>query len=196
VLAASPVLRDVLAVAPSHPIIVPSRFACTATFDQIDYANARFITDAPPNRGETWRSFAGTTRRLFTNDTTTPAGKLVALTANLDNALTLVEELVEALAERPAIPRGPLTAYEATCMLAATSALADLGGRLFPTETTTPALALARFRDLDARVRFEADRIRIRIPLGRRHADLMHHAVLGEFRVPWLDERTIDLGGG
>jgi hypothetical protein len=197
VLAANPLLRDVLAVAPPAPIIVPARFADSATFDQIDYANARFITDAAPSRGETWRSFAGTTRRLYTNDTSTPAGKLVAATAHLDHSLALVEELAEALSERPAIPGDPPTAFEVTCTLAATSALADLSERLFPAEPTTPVLALARFRDLDARVWFEQDRIRVRVPLGRRHADLMHHAVLGTFAdVPWLAGRTLDLGGG
>jgi hypothetical protein len=197
VLAASPLLRDVLAVAPPAPIIVPARFADSATFDQIDYANARFITDAAPSRGETWRSFAGTTRRLYTNDTSTPAGKLVAATAHLDHSLALVEELAEALRERPAIPGDPLTAFEVTCTLAATSALADLSERLFPAEPTTPVLALARFRDLDARVRLSAEQIRVRIPLGRRYADLMHHGVLDAFAaVPWLLGRTLDLGGG
>ena len=100
------------------------------------------------------------------------------------------------LAERPAVPRDPLTAFAATCQLAATSALADLGARLFPAESATPVLTLARFRDLDARVWFEPDRVRVRVPLGRRHAELMHHEILGELGVPWLPGRTIDLGGG
>ena len=82
-------------------------------------------------------------------------------------------------------------------MLAATSALADLGERLFPTEPTTPILALTRFQSLDARVTFEPDVIRVRVPLGRRHADLMRHAILGELgNVPWLSGRTLALGGG
>ncbi len=195
VLACGAGLRDVLAAAPPALVIVPARCAEPATLEQLDYANLRFVTDAPPGRGETLRSFAGATRRLFTNDTATPAGKLAALTAELDRTLALVAELAELLAERPAIARDPLTAFEATCTLAATVALADLGARLFPAEPTTPVLALSRFRDLDARVTFEPDRLRVRVPLGRRHADLMHHAILGELVVPWLD-RVIDLGGG
>ncbi|MGE5186600.1 MAG: hypothetical protein ACM31C_31305 [Acidobacteriota bacterium] len=197
VLGASTALRDVLAAAPAAPIVVPARFAEREVFDAIDFANARFITDAPPSRGDAWRSFAGTSRRLYTNDTATPAGKLAALTAHLDHSLALAEELAEVLAERPAIPRDPLTAFDATCTLAATAALADIGARLFPAEPTTPVLALTRFRDLDARVTFGPQRIRVRVPLGQRHADLLHHGVLGELaNVPWLAGCTIDLGGG
>lgn len=196
VLASGVALRDVLAAAPPALLIVPSHCADAATLEQLDYANLTFVTDAAPSRGEIVRSFSGATGRLYTNDTATPAGKLGALTAHLDRSLALVDELVGALAERPAVPRDPLTAFEATCMLAATSALADLGARLFPGEPTTPVLALSRFRNLDARVWFESDRLRVRVPLGRRHAELMRHGVLGELAVPWLSDQTIDLGGG
>ncbi|HEY6033642.1 MAG TPA: hypothetical protein VIV58_05260 [Kofleriaceae bacterium] len=196
VLAAGEVLPDVLLAAPPALVIVPERCAQPATLEQLDYANLEFVTPAPPGRGEMLRSFAGTGGRLYTNDTATPAGKLAALTAHLDHALALVEEVIEVLSERPAVPRDPSTAFAATCQLAATAALADLGTRLFPAESTTPVLALTRFRDLDARVWFEQDRVRVRVPLGRRHAELMHHGVLGELAVPWLPGRMIDLGGG
>jgi hypothetical protein len=182
-------LRAVLAAAFPALLLVPSRCADAATLEQIDYANTCFVTDAPPSRGETWRSFAGATRRLFTNDTSAAPAQLAAKTVHFDHWLALAEELAEVLADRPAIPRDPLAAFEATCALAATAALADIGGRLFPAEATTPVLALTRFRDLDARVSFEPDQIRVRVPLGRRHADLMRHGVLGTFStVPWLTE--------
>ncbi|HMG57984.1 MAG TPA: hypothetical protein VK601_31000, partial [Kofleriaceae bacterium] len=189
-------LRPVVLAAPTAPIIVPAAFADGATLEQIEFANARFLSDAPRSRDESWRMFAGLDRRMITNDTATPIPHLVAVTAGLDTTLALAEELAGALAERPAIPRHPLTAFEATCTLAATAALADLGARLFPAEPTTPVLALTRFRDLDARVRFKPDRVVVRVPLGRRHADLVRHGALGELaRIPWLDGRAIDLGG-
>jgi len=197
VTAAGAELGDVLGVELVAPVIVPARFASRDVFDRIDYANGRFITDAPPGRGETWRSFTGATRRLHTNDTVTAAGKLAAITAHLDGMLALAEELTEVLAERPALAREALGAFEATCTLAATAALADLGARLFPAEPTTPVLVLTRFRDLDGRVTFADDCLRVRVPLGRRHADLMKHGALGTFaNVPWLRDRMIDLGGG
>jgi len=196
-IAAAPDLQRVVAAAHAAPIVVPAACADAATFDQLDYANRHFISDAPPTRGEAWRSFAGVTRRLYTNDTATPVGELVAATADLDHTLALVAELAELVAARPVIPRDPVTAFEATCTLAATAALADIAARLFPAEPTTPALVLARFRDLDARVAFDADRISVRFPLGRRHADLLRHGLVGEFSgIPWLGGRTLDLAGG
>ena len=197
VLAAAAELADVLAAAFDAAIFVPARCGDPATLERVDYANRVFITEAPPARGETWRAFAGTTRRLYTNDTSTSAARLAASTACFDDALALADELAGVLAERPSIARHPLAAFEATCELAATAALADLGARLFPAEPTTPVLALTRFRDLDARVWFDSEHIRVRVPLGRRHADLMKHAVLGTFaNVPWLPGGTLDLGGG
>lgn len=197
VLASGDKLGELLALTPPAPIVVPAQFAAGEVFEAIDYANRCFITDAPPGRTDPWRSFAGTTRRLFTNDTALPTGKLVAITAHLDHTLALAEELAEMLDDRPAIPRDSLSSFDSTCSLAATAALADISARLFPTEPTTPVLALTRFRDLDARVMFEDDRVRVRVPLGRRHADLMQHGVLGEFAgVPWWNGYTIDLGGG
>jgi len=196
VIAASTELRAVLAATFPSLLLVPSRNADAATLEQVDYANTRFVTDAPPSRGETWRSFAGTTRRLYTNDTAAAPAQLAAHTAHFGHWLALADELAEVLAERPAIPRDPLTAFEATCTLAATAALADIGARLFPAESTTPVLAMTRFRDLDARVWIDVDRIRVRVPLGRRHADLLRHGVLGTFVPPWVRGRTVDVGGG
>lgn len=190
-------LRDVLSNALAAPIFVPAAFAAREVFDAIDYANARFITDAPLSRGETWRSFASSARRLYTNDTAMPSGKLAAQTIHIDSALALAAELVEVLSARPAIPREPLTAFDATCTLAATAALADIGARLFPAEPTTPVLALTRFCDLEARVTFERERVRVRVPLGRRHAELFRHGILCELaNVPWLHGRIVDMGGG
>ncbi|HSN29243.1 MAG TPA: hypothetical protein VLT45_23300, partial [Kofleriaceae bacterium] len=197
VLAAGPSVASLVAAAPPALVVVPARCAERDAFDAIDYANARFITDAPPGRGDHWRSFAGVRGRLYTNDTASPSGKLAAQTARLDELIALADELVEVVAARPAIPRDPLTDFEATCALAATAALADLGARLFPAESTTPVLALTRFRDLDARVIIDTDRVRVRVPLGRRHAELLRHGILGDFaNVPWWTHHTIDLGGG
>jgi hypothetical protein len=196
-IAAGSDLAAILAAAYDAPMFIPAASADPATLDRIDLANRRFITDAAPARGEAWRCFAGTAGRLATNDTSTPAARLVALTADMPTTIALADELAGVLRERPAIARDPLAAFDATCTLAATAALADLGARLFPEEPTTPVLALTRFRDLDARVRFEPDRVVVRVPLGRRHADLMRHGVLGELaHIPWLAGRTVDLGGG
>lgn len=189
-------LGVVLAAAPRAPLLVAAHDADPAVLDRIDLANHRFVTDAPVGRGEAWRTFAGASGRLVTNDTETPSAQLAAQTVGLSGQFALADELVEQLALRPALARASFDPLEVSCTLAATAALADLGGRLFPTEQTTPVLALTRFRDLDACVAFDDDCIRVRVPLGRRHADLMHHGILREIaNVPWLGGRTVDLGG-
>jgi hypothetical protein len=195
VLASHAVLRSALTTTAS-PVLVPAPLADPATLDQLDLLNVRFITDAAPTRGEAWRRFRGVSAALATNDTETSTDQLVALTADFEHTIAMSIELVEFLAARPSVPRDPRLRLDATCTLAATAALADLGARLFPGEPTTPILGLTRFRDLDATVTFEPDRIRVRVPLGRRHADLMRHGILGELaNIPWLGERTLDLGG-
>ena len=196
VLAVDAALPPVLAAAGAALVLVPSSCADPVTLDRIDLANLRFLTDAASTRDEPWRSIAGLDRRLWTNDTSTPAGLLAAAAGDLDRTHALARELAEELDARSALARDPSAALESTCTLAATAALADLGARLFPTEPATPILALARFRDLDARVRFDADAVRVRIPLGRRHADLMRHGFLTTIpHVPWLGGRALDLGG-
>lgn len=196
VLARDRALRTVLAAGCAAPILVPAAHADPATLEMIDLANHRFITDARPARHESWRVIRGVTGPLATNDTAAPSAQLAADAADIESSAALARELVEVLSARPVLPRDPLARLDATCALAATAALADLGARLFPTEPTTPVLVLTRFRDLDANVHFDPERIRVRVPLGRRHADLMKHGVLGELhRIPWLAGRTLDLGG-
>jgi hypothetical protein len=58
-------------------------------------------------------------------------------------------------------------------------------------------LALHRFADLEATVRFERDAVRVRVPLGRRHADLLRGGLLSDVpHVVWLGGRTLTFSGG
>jgi hypothetical protein len=177
--------------------LVPAASADTATLDAMDLANLRFITDAPPARGESWRRIAGLQGPLWTNDTATPGPRLAALTADFEDIVAHVAELVEVIEARPAVPRAERDALDTSAALAASAALADIAARLFPTERSTPVLALTRFRSLDAQVRIDADCVRVRVPLGQRHADLLRHGFLTTLpAVPWLGGRSLDLGGG
>ncbi|HWO25313.1 MAG TPA: hypothetical protein VNO30_41520 [Kofleriaceae bacterium] len=196
VLAAAATLPAVLAAAAGARVLVPAACADPDTLERIDLSNLRFITDAPPTRGEPWRAITGRVGRLWTNDTATLPPRLAAIAAGLDELVARTIELVEILDEQPAVPRDLAPALDATSALAATAALGDLSSRLFPTEPATPVLALSRFHDLDARVSFTPACVRIRVPLGRRHADLMRHGFLTTIpRVPWLGDRAVDLGG-
>ena len=113
-----------------------------------------------------------------------------------ESLISLAAELAGELDARPASVRTAASALDATAALAVTAALSDLSARLFPGEPATPVLAMSRFKTLGARVRFDADCIRVRVPLGRRHADLMRNGLLMTIPgVPWLGGRDVDLGG-
>jgi hypothetical protein len=64
-------------------------------------------------------------------------------------------------------------------------------------ERTDPLLALERFGDLDAVVRFDEDRVRVRLPLGKRFRDLKETGLLEDIpAVSWLGFRRVVFSGG
>ncbi|MER6912553.1 hypothetical protein ABT354_12860 [Streptomyces sp. NPDC000594] len=108
-------------------------------------------------------------------------------------------ELVGALVtERLAVPLEARGELERTVTLAAALGLATLAWTLWrEREVPDPVSALTRFADLDASVRFGPDTVRVRIPLGARHADLLRRGLLADVRdVPWLGGRTLTFSGG
>jgi hypothetical protein len=100
--------------------------------------------------------------------------------------------------DRPVVPRAAAGQLDASLSLAASLALADIAWRLFQArEPTDASLALARFGDLGAHVRVEPELVRVRLPLGRRYQDLLHHGFLARVvRVPWWGGRALELSGG
>jgi hypothetical protein len=110
-----------------------------------------------------------------------------------------LDRLVALLAERPAGGRaGFAPELESPLGLLAGVALAALAWELWHDhERPHPALALRRLGDLDGRVRLEPDRLSVRMPLGRRHADLADRGLLRTVdEVPWLPGRRLELLGG
>ncbi len=64
-------------------------------------------------------------------------------------------------------------------------------------EPVDPLLSLERFGDLDAWLRVDPDRINVRLPLGKRRADLAAHGLLAEVpQVPWFAGRRLTFTGG
>lgn len=108
-------------------------------------------------------------------------------------------DFIAEMAERPASGRGDLCpALDPSLDMLAGFALADVAWRLWHhREATHPLLALDRFADLDGRAEFTADRVIVRMPLGRRHADLLEHGMLDTVPdIPWLGGRPLELSGG
>jgi len=108
-------------------------------------------------------------------------------------------DLVGAMGERPASGRaGFVPELDAPLDLLCGVALAVLSWTLWSAhERTDPVLAIRRLGDLDGRVRVDADRVTVRMPLGRRHADLGDSGLLRTLDgVPWLQGRRLELVGG
>jgi hypothetical protein len=96
----------------------------------------------------------------------------------------------------PGRPNDP--ALDRSLSLAAALALATIAWELWRNrEPTDAGLALARFGDIPATVRFEEDRVRVRLPLGKRFHDLKDAGLLDDVpRVPWLGFRPVVFSGG
>jgi hypothetical protein len=63
-------------------------------------------------------------------------------------------------------------------------------------ERTHPTMAVRRLGDLDGRVSLEPGRVIVRMPLGRRHADLRDSNLLRTVaNVPWLPGRRLEFEG-
>lgn len=176
-------------------VLVPAAIATAQILDRIESANLVFVTDGPPQRHQPWRPVPGV--RLWTND-----GGMVErhrmLVDVLADAEQLAAESLDALRARPALLRGGANALDRIATHASALALGDLAWNLFRRrESPSPFLALERFATLDATVESDDDRIEVRIPLGRRHSDLLAHGYLTAVAdVPWLDGRVLHIMGG
>jgi hypothetical protein len=181
-------------------ILVPASTAETELLRGLDEEGFRFITDAPPARGEDWGPLGlPLSRRCWTNDRAGANAALIRAARELEN----VEEEVQALwrelsVRRVSIPLATDAALETSITLAASAALGTVAWTLWRERgPVTPVLALERFRDLDARARFGDRFIEVRLPLGRRYQDLLENRLLDDIpAVTWLDERAIRFAGG
>jgi hypothetical protein len=160
-------------------------------------AGVRFATGLPPTRGERWRRLPG--RRCWISPGADQAPGVVASLARLPGELSRLDELVRALAvERRAAPLAPPTGLARTLPLVAALGLGTISWLLWKErEPADPLLALERFADLSGIVRFGPDEVAVRVPLGRRHSDLLRSGLLADVRdVPWLHGRTLTITGG
>ena len=165
----------------SPPVLVAPGAAGALT--ELADAGVSFVVAAPPARGERWRRLP---HGLWTNDHENPA--LARYAGGYQQAVDLAAELIRALArERAAVPLADGPALGRSLLLAAGLGLGTLAWTLWrEREPTDPLLALERFADLSARVSFEPERVRVRLPLGPRHSDLSAHGLLADVPgVPW-----------
>lgn len=178
------------------PVLVCDGPLPPGTLRDLDAAGVPFLTGVRPLRGDRvtrlpWRTplWTGTARQLADP----------RLAAELPDHADRFADLVTALvAERRAAPLAPDGALERTVTLAAALGLSTIAWTLWrDRETPDPLSALHRFADLEATVRFEPAAVRVRVPMGRRHADLLRGGLLADVPdVPWLGGRALTFAGG
>ncbi|MCD9588469.1 hypothetical protein [Streptomyces sp. 8ZJF_21] len=165
------------------------------TLRELASAGVPFLTAVRPLRGDPvarlpWRT------PLWAAEGTAPDIRLAAeLPAHTQRCTALVTALVT---ERRAVPLARDGALERTVTLAAALGLSTIAWTLWrDRETPDPLSALARFADLAATVRYERAAVRVRVPMGRRHADLQRGGLLADVPdVAWLGGRTLTFSAG
>ncbi|MDX3225182.1 hypothetical protein [Streptomyces sp. ME19-01-6] len=165
------------------------------TLRELASAGVPFLTGVRPLRRDPvtrlpWRT------PLWTAAGTTPDTRLAAaLPAHAERLADLVTALVT---ERRAVPLAPDGGLERTVTLAAALGLSTIAWTLWrDRETPDPLLVLSRFADLEATVRYETAAVRVRVPMGRRHADLLRGGLLADVPdVVWLGGRTLTFSAG
>jgi hypothetical protein len=191
-----PVLRRIL----EEVVLVSADAATPALLSALEAAEIRFVTDASPCRGERWVSVsikAG--ESWWSNDSLTAEPRLAIAGGRLADAVELADESWQSLAiDRPALPRQMGDAFDTALSLAAGLALGSIAWELWQhREPTALPLTLSRFRDLEARVRVDAERVSVLLPLGRRFFDLRDHGFLDDVQgIPWFGDRVLAFASG
>jgi hypothetical protein len=155
--------------------------------------SVRFITGAPPTRGDSWRCLRSGHDRWWTNDALTPHAALVRQARRLNDVPLAATAWRTLGPERPTAPLAPNSDLDQTLTLAASLALGRIAWDLWNANgATDPLLTLTRFASLSARVQFLEDQVRVTVPMGRRSGDLRAHRLIEDVpHLPWLDGRTV-----
>jgi hypothetical protein len=181
-------------------VLVAAAAASPDLMSALDRAQVRFVTDAPPGRDESWRNVRGRPGEVWwSNDHLAPAERLAAAGRQLPSASAAADEFWQAVVlDRPAVPRASNEACEAALTLAAGLALGSIGWELRrEREAPSPQAALARFADLDARIRVDPAKVCVLLPLGQRFFDLRAGGFLNDVHdVPWFGGRVLQLTSG
>lgn len=165
------------------------------TLRELASAGVPFLTGVRPLRGDPvarlpWRT------PLWAAAGTAPDTRLAAELP--DHAERLADLVTTLVTERRAVPLARDGGLERTVTLAAGLGLATIAWTLWrDRETPDPTAALVRFADLEATVRYEPGAVRVRVPRGRRHADLLAGGLLADVPdVVWLGGRTLTFSAG
>ncbi|MGV9855496.1 hypothetical protein ACWDWU_43110 [Streptomyces sp. NPDC003442] len=165
------------------------------TLRDLASAGMPFLTSVRPLRGDPVARLPWRTPLWAAEGAASDLRLAAELPAHAQRCADLVTALVTG---RRAVPLARDGGLERTVTLAAALGLSTIAWTLWrDRETPDPVLALHRFADLEATVRFEATAVRVRVPMGRRHADLRHGGLLADVPdVAWLGGRTLTFSAG
>ncbi len=162
-------------------------------------AGLTFVTEVPPTRTEPWRRVQQGSMSLGWTNHAQPESEFVlraarAMGLTSEEAITLWEAFGIA---RPAAVRARLDQLDHALTIAAAVSAGVIAWKLWHARgRVTPQLALQRFGDLGARIRFDSTSVLVRLPLGRRHQELSENGLLTPVRhIPWLGGRDVEFGG-
>lgn len=107
-----------------------------------------------------------------------------------------LRETLSVLEGHPACPLAALPHFDRHLGTVTGWALAKIGATLWPEEVPPAVLALERFASFQVYVRRDEEGFAVRVPLGKRHADLSRTGLLRDAsRVPWLFGGSIRFRG-
>jgi len=181
-------------------VLVAADAATPRLLSELHAAGIVFVVDVPPARGENWtRIQQGTESVGWTNFAGPTSEALRHAAAQRVTAWQEAREFSAALLQaRPGIIRATSPELDRSLTLAAGVALGMISWKLWQSRgRTTPQLLMERYADLEGRVRFNASRVHVALPLGRRHRELDENRFLSAIDgVPWLAGRRVEFGGG
>lgn len=187
-------LKDLLEPYSNPIVMLPRDSLSQPLLETIAAAGGTFLTDAIPARGDPWIA-VDRARRFHTRHERPVARSLIRrFDVCAAAAMTLLEGHLSA---RRLLPEHPLAGLDVSTELAACTGLADLAYLLWgDREASHPLLAFQRLHDLEARVRVDAERIRVSLALGQRYFDLRDKGVLRDLAgVLWFGGRTLVFNG-
>ncbi|HEX6341190.1 hypothetical protein [Umezawaea sp.] len=173
------------------PVLVRDSPLPTACLRDLAAAGVGFATDVRPLRGDPVTRLPLPAPLWTAGDVAPPVA--AAFPGHAERVADLVREL---FTDRRAVPGAD--ALDRSAALAASLGLGVVAWTLWrDRETTDPVAALTRFADLEATVRYTDRAVHVRLPLGRRHADLRDGGALADVHdVVWLGGRTLTFSGG
>lgn len=181
-------------------VLVAQDAAGPRILQQLDCAQITFVTEVLPIRDEPWRPILRGTSRLGWTNHSAPAEQFLQNAAQeigpaTEDAVVLWKELG---ISRVGIPTDRGSQFERSLFCLASVTLGILAWKLWRERgRTSPQLALERLGDLGAHVDFKDDTVTVRVPLGRRHSELLESGLLSPVGdVPWLGRRRVEFGWG